>query len=302
MTEPHLLLTRGIPASGKTTWAKAWVAEDPENRVRLNRDDLRAMLRPGATEFDGATEQLVTKLQHEGAKTALKAGKSVVIDDTNLRARYVREWYKVGPVQFKDFDVDLNEAIFRDLVRLPRVGESVIRSFHQRYIAANGGTLPPIPQREHQPGLEVEPYVPDDFLPHAIIVDTDGTVAKMNGRGPYDSHLVHTDLPVENVVNMVQLIRASGVGIIGVSGRDEGKTRDATINWWKDNGIPFDEFYFRPAGDTRRDDLVKLELFNEHIRDRFNVVGVFDDRLRVIRMWYQLGLTTYRVGDPDADF
>jgi predicted kinase len=36
-----LILTRGVPASGKSTWAKAWVEEDPLNRVRVNRDNLR---------------------------------------------------------------------------------------------------------------------------------------------------------------------------------------------------------------------------------------------------------------------
>mgnify|MGYP003455142708 FL=1 len=39
-----LILTRGIQGSGKTTWARQWVAEDPDSRVRINNDDLRNML------------------------------------------------------------------------------------------------------------------------------------------------------------------------------------------------------------------------------------------------------------------
>ena len=35
-----LILCRGIQGSGKSTWAKAWVAEDPEHRIRINNDDL----------------------------------------------------------------------------------------------------------------------------------------------------------------------------------------------------------------------------------------------------------------------
>lgn len=39
-----IILCQGIQGSGKSTWAKAWVKEDSEHRVRLNYDDLRNML------------------------------------------------------------------------------------------------------------------------------------------------------------------------------------------------------------------------------------------------------------------
>lgn len=39
-----IILCRGIQGSGKTTWAKQWVLEDPEHRVRFNNDDIRNML------------------------------------------------------------------------------------------------------------------------------------------------------------------------------------------------------------------------------------------------------------------
>jgi len=293
-----IVLTRGIPASGKSTWAKQWVAEDPANRVRLNRDDLRTMI--GATDFDFATEKLVTHLQHEGARQALKAGKSVVIDDTNLRAKYVRAWFAIGPVEFRDFPIDLELAIVRDKKRVKGVGESVIRGFHQKFITPNKGSLPPIPEQEATPA--VEPYVPNTDLPVAIIVDTDGTVARMDGRSPYDYTQVHTDLPVADVVALVRYLAADHQ-VIGVSGRPEDEAGKDTLAWWQRHGIPFDEFYFRPADRKDvRDDIIKRDIFDEHIRHNYNVVGVFDDRLRVVRMWHALGLTTYRVGDPDADF
>jgi predicted kinase len=41
---PKIILCRGIQGSGKTTWAKQWVLEDPEHRVRFNNDDIRNML------------------------------------------------------------------------------------------------------------------------------------------------------------------------------------------------------------------------------------------------------------------
>ena len=39
----RIILTRGIPASGKSTWAKQEVLKDPEHSIRINRDDLRNM-------------------------------------------------------------------------------------------------------------------------------------------------------------------------------------------------------------------------------------------------------------------
>ena len=41
-----IILARGIPGSGKSTWARAWVAESPETRIRINYDDLRNMMGP----------------------------------------------------------------------------------------------------------------------------------------------------------------------------------------------------------------------------------------------------------------
>jgi hypothetical protein len=60
---PVLIITRGHPASGKSTRAIAWVAERPERRARVNRDCLRAMMHGGRL---GTAEQeaMVTAAQH----------------------------------------------------------------------------------------------------------------------------------------------------------------------------------------------------------------------------------------------
>lgn len=140
-----LILTRGIPASGKSTWAKAWVQEDPATRVRVNRDDLRRMLY-GATELklDHAQEQQVSAAERAIALSALKAGKDVVIDATNLRPRFVRRWFTLGvPVEFVDFEVTLSEAHGRNGERGMPVPGSVIERFYRE--ATSDGRLPPPP-------------------------------------------------------------------------------------------------------------------------------------------------------------
>ena len=39
-----VILTVGLPASGKSTWAKEQVSQNPGQYKRVNKDDLRAML------------------------------------------------------------------------------------------------------------------------------------------------------------------------------------------------------------------------------------------------------------------
>lgn len=38
-----VIICRGIQGSGKSTWAKQWVKEDPNHRIRINQDDFRNM-------------------------------------------------------------------------------------------------------------------------------------------------------------------------------------------------------------------------------------------------------------------
>ena len=44
---PVLVITRGLPGSGKSTWARQWVSQDPAHRAEVNRDSLRLMMHGG---------------------------------------------------------------------------------------------------------------------------------------------------------------------------------------------------------------------------------------------------------------
>ncbi|SCL26752.1 AAA family ATPase [Micromonospora inyonensis] len=92
---PALVITRGLPGSGKTTYAKRWVAEDPERRFRVNRDDLRAM---GHGRRVGVRwqEDAVTTAQKAQVLALLRAGMSVIADDTNLPDASVEQWRRLA--------------------------------------------------------------------------------------------------------------------------------------------------------------------------------------------------------------
>lgn len=140
-----LIITRGLPASGKTTWARDWVAGDPDHRVRLNRDDYRVMLH-GRRLGTRAQEDMVTVVQHAAIVAALRGGLDVVVDDTNLAVDVVARLQQLAIRSGARFEVadqflvvPTATCISRDRQRprAQRVGEDVITGM----VAAHTGLL-----------------------------------------------------------------------------------------------------------------------------------------------------------------
>ena len=144
-------------------------------------------------------------------------------------------------------------------------------------------------------------YVPNTELPKAVIFDIDGTLANNNHRSPYALWELDKDTPIGFVVDMLNMYRASGHKIICVSGRhsgvkaDERKYFDMTDAWLAKHNIVPDELFMRATGDSRKDDIIKEEIFNEHIAPRFNVVLAVDDRDRVVEMFRRIGVNCAQV-------
>ncbi|MFZ2526286.1 MAG: polynucleotide kinase [Rhodococcus sp. (in: high G+C Gram-positive bacteria)] len=137
-------------------------------------------------------------------------------------------------------------------------------------------------------------------MKHAWIVDLDGTLALRGDRNPYRWDRVGEDEPNIPVVVATQAIAAhpSAPAVILVSGRDESCRRQ-TIMWLDAHDVPFDELHMRPSGDGRPDDILKEEIYRVAIAGRFAVVGVIDDRRKVVRMWRRLGLVCFQVDDGE---
>jgi predicted kinase len=295
----RLLITRGLPASGKTTFARKL----QPGVVRVNRDDLRRMLH-GQRLFTQWAEAQVTHAQRAAVEALLRARASVIVDDTNLRSRTVREWAEMAvrygaSFEVHDFtDVPLAECLRRDAGRPEdeRVGEGPIRRMHERFLA--GRNLPlPVPFADAGgPGVI---YDPDPELPPVVLVDIDGTVALMASRSPYDWSRVGEDEPNPSVIAAVRAMHAAGHAIVFCTGRDEmcRAETEAWLDLFVD--VPYAGLFMRPEGDSRKDSVVKREIFDREIRHRWRVVGVFDDRQQVVRMWRALGLTVFQVAEGD---
>lgn len=132
-----LIICRGIPASGKSTWAKQWVLEDPEHRVRINQDDIRLML---GKYWVPSREKLVQEIQFDAIVEALCRKFDVVIDNTNLDKKVLEKFdrliktFEDYEIEYKDFfDTPLSVCIERDKNRDIQVSEKIIRNFYNNY-------------------------------------------------------------------------------------------------------------------------------------------------------------------------
>jgi len=156
----------------------------------------------------------------------------------------------------------------------------------------------------------------------AIIVDVDGTLADMKGiRGPFEWDKVHLDRPHQDVINLVIDLASvehetyedinpidecpngcqpdptgwnGKYKIIITTGRD-GVCEEATRLWLAKHRVPFDDFYIRKAGDFRKDNIIKSEIYMDYIRPKYDVKFVIDDRDQVVDMWRSLGLRVLQV-------
>lgn len=143
-----------------------------------------------------------------------------------------------------------------------------------------------------------QPYVPDASLPAAFLVDVDGTVALRTDRGIYDESRVLTDAPNRAVIVVVKSLIAVGFIPLFLSGRSDSCARDTSLWLMQHVGTAQDNelrLFMRGTGDRRRDDVVKLGLFNDLIRSHYHVIGAFDDRDRVVALWRNLGITCFQV-------
>jgi len=297
-----MIVLIGIPGSGKSTFANKLAKE--EGFIRVNRDDIRMSC--FGTEHNPAIEGSVTAIEQNIIKTALKSGKSVVIDNCNVKQSYRNEFMKIaesiGDVEYEEIIVKTSpeECMKRNEKRDRKVPIEVIAKFAKEGKNTIWGNYKPVKVTFSK--KEANYLVQNDALPRAVVCDNDGTLSLLNGRNPYDASTCDQDLPHIHVVEMIKLMFKNGYKILFVSGREE-KYRDQTIKFYEKYlpGVEY-ELYMRPTGNSEKDVIIKQRIYDQHIKEKYYISAWFDDRLQICKWLYEAGFPLFRVNDPEASF
>lgn len=302
--EVKIYITKGISGCGKTTWAKQMTAESNGNIKNVCKDDLRLLLDNG--EWSKANEKLIRKIRDSIILISIDSGKSIIVSDTNLHPSNERDIRKLVSgrnieIEVKFFNTPIEECIARDALREGSacVGEDAIRRQ-----AADWEKWKDVDCSAYEQDFTIIEV--NDKLPKAIIVDIDGTLAKMSGRSPYEWYRVGEDAPVEEVVHLVRSFKFANpdTKIILFSGRSDECQR-VTENWLNIYQIPYDELYMRTAQEAKdgiNDRIIKAKLYDEHVAGKYHVQFIIDDRKSVKRMWVRRGLFVFDVNQHDIEF
>lgn len=149
------------------------------------------------------------------------------------------------------------------------------------------------------------------------IFDIDGTLSDPDHR----RHLVECDRAEqqwdvfyelcdkdgvnEPVMQVLEALHVHDAEIWFFTGRPES-VRGKTLEWlW--NYTPLDaaqlengQVVMRANGDYRPDNVIKQEMLDRMLpEDRARLVGVFDDRRRIVDMWRKNGIMCFHVKDGD---
>jgi len=149
-----------------------------------------------------------------------------------------------------------------------------------------------------------------------VIFDLDGTLASIEERRKlstkedgsihwgkfFDPANIGLDQPNWPVIEMFDAMKARGHRVVIFSGRSDG-TREATEAWLAQYGIQPDMLVMRDSSTKETmfmpDDKLKLGWLNEYFPDRSQILCIFDDRDKVVRMWREQGLSCFQVAPGD---
>jgi predicted kinase len=292
----EMIILIGNIASGKTTLSKEYYRK---GYLVVCADEIRNMLSVDNYIFDYELEDnVIHEATHSITENILKLNKDVVIDETMMKVKYRKAYidlakkynYKVIGIVLADYGKEVHvERRMKDNAR--NCSAKLWSEVYERM--SNNYEKPTLEEGFDELYFRVKQ---DKTLAKAIIVDLDGTLALFDNKNPYERDFIN-DRVHEGIKTLLLAYYNSYCGaIILLSGRND-KFKAETIEWLNKNNIPFTELHMRKNGDFRKDTIVKQEMFDEFVRNKYDVEFVLDDRNCVVQLWRSLGLNCFQVAE-----
>jgi predicted kinase len=299
---PKCIILCGPPGAGKTHWALNFLQRNKyESYIRLSRDDFRRMFK-NVPQCEPNIEGLISDVLQAAAIKALVKRQNVIVDNTHLKASHINEFVSAieeyADVEYMVFDISLKKCIENDKNRENSIGEDLVREMYKDYEVLRDSF---VFQNKTKINKVFTPKPFIEGLPTAVIFDIDGTLAEKGDRHPFEWNKVDRDAYIDVVGEQARFHRSEGREIIVFSGRDS-VCRGLTKEWLDFYNFEYDQLWMRAEEDYRKDTVIKEELYQEHINGKYNVLCVYDDRLSVVDMWYQLGLYVFNCNQGQRQF
>lgn len=149
-----------------------------------------------------------------------------------------------------------------------------------------------------------------DFLKmkeKALIVDIDGTLADIRVRLRHlegkkkdwksFNKSIETD-ELHEWCREIILRFYEDHRIILLTGRTD-ELKKETQEWLKSYDVPYHDLYMRKKTDHRPDTIIKKEIYEKKIKDKYHILFVLEDRQKVVDMWRGEGLIVLQCAPGD---
>ena len=288
----------GISGSGKSTYVKEHAIP---GSVIINNDSIRRRslnIDPEDNlwnyyKFDKNVESQVKSETNALIDNAFYNKKDLWIDNTNLTTSKNEQLKELleklnYEVYFHNLNTssNINTYLYQNQQRIDKLKPSVINDQYIRACINNYVSF--------ETGDRVQARI--------AIVDIDGTVADhCNQRSPFDWSKVSNDKPRSYVIETLNALYNFGsIDFIQfLSGRESICYEDTKL--WLQDVAGFDmnkhRLLMRQRRDNRKDVIIKSEIYENCIKDKYEVKFVFDDRNQVVDYWWDQNLPVFHVGD-----
>lgn len=326
------ILMRSYAGGGKSYRANELAKE--YNAVICSADDF--WMKDGQYCFDVTKLKIAHNVCYEKFKNAVLAGNNVIVDNTNLKFEDIKKYLEfiiinnnnnkfyysadICQVEYNDIETAISYRTGRDDGK--NIPKERMYEMYRAFKRTNAIALLDSNYKNKFPFIFERSSIYNNFFENyidttsnkqgAVICDLDGTLSlfKMPDgttlRNAFDASKADEDIINVAVAKTISALELVGNKLIFVSGRED-KFREPTmtfLNRVADRyGISKDiTLYMRQSGDFRPDDIVKNEIYNTEIADSYDVVAVFDDRPKVVRMWRSIGLMVFDCNYREEDF